>query len=65
MRKNKSKIDPMKGVVNADILKQELRNMVDGKPNARSYVRGALNYLERKPPNPFIVKVLKKALERK
>lgn len=65
MRKNKSRVDPFKGVVNPDILKTEMKKMVAGDAKSRSYCRGALNYLERKPPNPFIVKVLKKALERK
>lgn len=60
--KNDSRVDPFKGVVNPDILKENIRKMCDGDNNARSYCRGALQFLERKPPNPFIVKVLKKAM---
>ena len=53
-----SKKDPMKGVVKPAELVTAIR-----QANV-SYMRGALQYLERKPPNPFIVPVLKKALER-
>lgn len=62
--KSKSRVDPFKGVVNPDALRDQMRKMVAGNANAKSYCRGALNYLERKPPNPFIVEVLRKALER-
>ncbi len=48
----------MKGVVKPDELIAALR-----KADV-SYVRGALQFLERKPPNPFVVPILKKALER-
>lgn len=62
--KSKSRVDPFKGVVNPDALRDQIRKMVAGNASAKSYCRGALNYLERKPPNPFIVEVLRKALER-
>jgi hypothetical protein len=53
-----NRIDPFKGVVNPDTLVAAL------KRRDTSYVRGSLQVLERKPPNPFIVPLLKKALER-
>jgi hypothetical protein len=56
--KAKTRIDPMKGVVNPDLLIDAIRR------RDYSYVRGALQWLERNPPNPFVVKFLKKALER-
>ena len=62
--KSKSRVDPFKGVVNPHLLKAEIKKATDGDAKARSYCRGALNYLQRKPPNPFIVKILKKVLER-
>lgn len=64
MRK-KITVNPFKGVVKSDVLKENIRKACNGDTNAKSYCRGALAYLERKPPNPFVVKVLKKALERK
>ena len=63
--KTKGRVDPFKGVVNPGILKENIRKMMDGDDRARSYCRGALQFLERKPPNPHIVKVLKRAMERK
>ena len=64
MKKVDIRVDPFKGVVNPNTLKDMIRKAVGGDAKARSYCRGALQYLERKPPNPFIVKVLKKAMER-
>lgn len=58
-----TKIDPMKGVVKPEILATHIRQCVGGDTNSRSYLRGAIQYLERKPPNPFVVPLLKKALE--
>lgn len=63
--KTKPRVDPFKGVVNPDTLKDAMRKMVSGDAKSKSYCRGALQYLERKPPNPFIVKVLRKAMEMK
>lgn len=63
MRNSKSRVDPFKGVVNPEILREQMKKMVEGDSKARSYCRGALNYLERKPPNPLIVDVLKRAFE--
>jgi len=57
-------IDVMKGVVKADVLSDALRSLRDGEHNARSYVRGALQYLTHKPPNPHIVPLLRHALEK-
>lgn len=61
--KTKSKIDPMKGVVKPDTLTDQIRASVAGNVYARSYVKGAFQYLTRKPPNPYIVPLLKRALE--
>jgi len=57
-KKQPDKPDPMSGVVNPDLLVDHLRK------GDYSYIRGSLQVLERKPPNPFIVPILKKALER-
>ena len=62
--KAKSTVDPFKGIVKPDVLKAQVRKCLKGDHNARSYVRGSLAYLERKPPNPKIVPVLKLALEK-
>ena len=62
--KSNSKIDPFKGVVKPEILREQIKASARGDRKAWSYCRGALNYLERKPPNPFIVKILKKVLEK-
>ena len=64
MRTNMPKIDPMKGVVKGDVLSEQLRLLRDRERNARSYVRGALQYLQRKPPNPHIVPLLTYALRK-
>ena len=61
--KYKTKINPMKGVVKPEELRKQIQACVAGDSNARSYLRGAIQYLERKPPNPYIVPVLRKALE--
>lgn len=58
------KIDPFKGVVNPDSLRDEMRKMAAGDWDAKSYVRGALKYLEKHPPNKYIVPLLRKAMER-
>ena len=50
--------DPLKGVHQPELLLERI------KAGDTSYVRGSLQYLERKPPNPFIVPVLKKVLEK-
>jgi hypothetical protein len=57
-------IDPFAGVVKPDELKVELKRLARGAHDARSYIRGALQWLERKPPNPYIVPLLKRAMER-
>lgn len=62
--KNNSKVDAFKGVVKPDVLKEHMKNCVKGDDKSRSYVRGALQFLERKSPNPFIVPLLKKTLEK-
>jgi len=54
----------MAGVAKPDELKGHIRLAVTGDWNSRSYVRGALRYLEQKPPNPFVVPILKKVLEK-
>ncbi len=59
-----SKIDPMKGVVKPDVLSESLRSLRDREQGARSYVVGALKYLAAHPPNPYIVPLLKHALEK-
>ena len=58
------KVDPMKGVVKPDVLSESLRSMRNREQGARSYVIGSLKYLERHPPNPHIVPVLRYALEK-
>lgn len=50
--------DPLKGVHQPELLLERI------KARDYSYVRGSLQVLERKPPNPYIVPVLKKALEK-
>lgn len=57
-------INPLTGVVKPEILTVHIKQCCDGMDRSRSYVRGAVQYLERKPPNPFIVPLLKKALQR-
>lgn len=63
MRKNNSRVDPFKGVVNPDILRSKMKEMVQGCAAAKSYCRGALSYLEKNPPNKHIVGVLRRAME--
>jgi hypothetical protein len=58
------KIDPFDGVVKKDALKAHMLKLRDGNDSSKSYIRGSLQYLERRPPNPFIVPVLRKTLER-
>ena len=60
--KAKSRVDPLVGVVKPDTLKEQIVLCCRGDANARSYVRGSLAYLAKKPPNPYIVPVLEKAL---
>lgn len=59
-----NRIDPLTGVVKPEILAVHIRQCVAGNINSRNYVRGAVQFLERKPPNPFIVPLLKKAMQR-
>lgn len=61
---NKSKIDPFAGVVKADVLKEHIRGLINGKRESFSYIRGSLQYLERHPPNKYIVPLLKRAQEK-
>lgn len=62
--KAKDRVDPFKGVVKADILREHMKMCCVGGRDSESYIRGALKVLETKPPNPFIVPLLKKAIER-
>lgn len=55
--KQQDRPEPLKGVVKPDILVDRLRK------GDLSYLRGSLQVLERKPPNPFIVPIIKKRLE--
>ena len=57
-------ISPLTGVVKPEVLVVHIKQCCDGMDRSKSYLRGALQYLERKPPNPFIVPLLKKALQR-
>lgn len=57
-------VNPMKGVVKPDILVVHMRQCCEGRDKSRSYVRGALQYLRQKPPNPNIIPLLKLTLER-
>jgi hypothetical protein len=58
------KVNPMAGVVNPDKLAVQLQKLKRGDSFAKSYVRGSLQWLERRPPNKHIVPVLRKALEK-
>lgn len=60
----KSKIDPMKGVVKPEVLREYLLKLRENSAYARSYIRGSLQYLQRHPPNPHIVPILRHALEK-
>ncbi len=64
MKNDNQKIDVMKGVVKPDILKEQIRACVAGDRNARSYLIGAHKYLTVFPLNPYIVPVLRRAMER-
>ncbi len=64
MKQDSLKIDPMAGVVKSDVLLASLRSLRNRELGARSYVRGALLYLTRFPPNPYIVPILNRALEK-
>jgi hypothetical protein len=59
-----SRIDPMRGVVNPESLVDALRKLKAGDSEAKSYIRGSLQVLERRPPNKFVVPMLRKALEK-
>lgn len=50
-----TKIQIFRGVHNTELLIDALRRQ------DRSYIRGSLQWLERHPPNKFIVEFLKKA----
>lgn len=58
-----SKLDPFEGVVKPDELREQIRGCVAGNDKSRSYCRGALQFLQRRSPNPYIVPLLKKVLE--
>lgn len=60
----KPRVDPMTGVVKPEILTVHIKECCGGMAKSRSYLRGAIQVLERKPPNLFIVPLLKKALEK-
>lgn len=64
MKKDNYKIDPMKGVVKPETLLENIRAAVAGNAKSMSYIRGSLQYLERNPPNPFVVPLLRKALNK-
>lgn len=59
---NDSTIAVMKGVHNPEALIEQIRAHVAGNGNAGGYLRGSIQYLERKPPNPFVVPLLRKVL---
>lgn len=61
---DKKSIDPFEGVLKPDVLREELRKLSKGDWDAKSYIRGSLKYLEKHPPNKYIVPLLKKAMER-
>ena len=58
MKEAQPKIDPFKGVVKSDVLIERM------KARDTSYVRGALQWLAKHPPNPYIVPLLRAALEK-
>jgi len=57
-------INPMTGVVKPEILKVHMKQCIEGMDRSRSYVRGALQYLTRKPPNKYIVPLLELTLRK-
>jgi hypothetical protein len=59
-----ARVDPMKGVVNPESLTTMIKALKAGDPAAKSYIRGSLQVLERRPPNKHIVPILRKALEK-
>lgn len=61
---NELRIDPMKGVVNPELLIEQLRKLKAGDSSAKSYIRGSLQVLDRNPPNKLIVPMLRKAMEK-
>jgi hypothetical protein len=61
---NKQTIDPLKGVHNPDLLVEQLAKLKAGDRNAKNYIRGSIQYLDRFPPNKLIVPILRKALEK-
>lgn len=64
MKTDKPKINPMEGVVKPEILAVHMRQSIAGIRNSYSYVRGALQFLERRPPNPYICQLLELTLEK-
>lgn len=64
MKEDTSKIDPFAGVRKGDVLKVHIRQMCGGLDRSRSYCRGALQFLERHPPNKYIVPLLRKAMQK-
>lgn len=63
MKNDNQKIDVMKDVVKPELLKERIRACVAGDGNARGYLIGAHKYLTAFPPNPYIVPVLRRAME--
>ena len=63
-KSNTSKIDPMRGVVKPEELKKQIRACVAGNGHATSYLFGARKFLIRHPPNPYIVPLLTRAMEK-
>lgn len=57
-----SRVQLFEGVHNPDLVVAAVRNLQEGDRDAESYLRGSIQFLERKPPNPFIVPLLRKAL---
>lgn len=58
---NKSTLAAMKGVHNPEKLAEQIRACVTGNYDARGYLNGAIQVLERNPPNNIIVPLLRRA----
>ena len=54
----------MQGVYNPESLVEQLRKLKAGDSNARSYIKGSLQWLEKHPPNKHVVPFLKAVLEK-
>ncbi len=57
-----SRVQLFKGVHNPELVIEAIRNLRNGDMNAGSYLRGSIQYLERFPPNPLVVPLLRRAL---